>query len=260
MSDWLAESPRALTVGTLNIWGRWADWSRRLDTLVRTYPSPGPDVLMLQEVRHDALGDQAEEIARALAYPHWVTVEGHRPDDGAEGLAMLSRFALDDAHAEPLPASDPARRMMVAHVALEGATVALVCAHTVAVPEQARRSQIAALLRRRDERVILGADLNDTPDALAGSIAAAGFQDALRDDLTPTWPMCRMTFGRAWESQLLRAPSFSLQPRRLDYLLSRGVVALSAQVDQLQAGERYASDHALVWGHFGAAGPSHAAP
>lgn len=250
MSERSPESPRELTVGTLNIWGRWADWSRRLQTLSRTYPSPGPDVLMLQEVRHDASGDQAEEIARALGYPHCVTVEGHRRDDGAEGLAMLSRFALDAAHAEPLPASDPARRVLVAHVPLGGAVVALVCGHTVAVPEPARRSQIDALLGRRDERVILGADLNDTPDALAGSIAAAGLRDALREDLTPTWPMCRVTFGKAWESQLLRAPDFSLAPRRLDYLLSRGVVALSAQVDQLHDGEQYASDHALVWGRF----------
>lgn len=249
MSDGSAPSG-ALTVGTLNIWGRWANWPSRLETLARTYPSPGPDVLMLQEVRDDALGDQAEEIARALAYPHWETVEGHRADDGAEGLAMLSRFRLDNAHTEPLPASDPHRRVLVAHVLLGAATVSLVCGHTVAVPDDARRDQIEALLARRDDRLILGADLNDTPHALAESIAAAGLHDSLAGDLTPTWPMCRMTFGSAWESQLLRAPHFSLAPRRLDYLLSRGVVALSAQVDQLHDGERHASDHALLWGRF----------
>lgn len=249
----MAGSPRELSVGTLNIWGRWADWSRRLETLSRTYPSPGPDVLMLQEVRHDALGDQAEELAQALAYPHCVTVEGHRREDGAEGLAMLSRFPLDAAHAEPLPPSDPARCVLVAQVALDGAVVALACAHTVAVPVQARRAQISALLARRDDHMILGADLNDTPDALADPIAAAGLRDALGDDSTPTWPMCRMTFGKAWESQLLRAPNFSLAPRRLDYLLSRGIRALSAQVDPLHDGDGYASDHALVWGRFRAA-------
>jgi endonuclease/exonuclease/phosphatase family metal-dependent hydrolase len=140
--------------------------------------------------------------------------------------------------------------VLVAHVQLDGGTGSLVCGYPVAVPEQARRAQVRALLGRRDESLILGADLNETPAALATEIAAAGFRDALQQDPTPTRPMRRVTFGAAWERQLERAPHFSLEPRRLDYLLSRGAVALSAGVEDLHDGDRYASDHALVWARF----------
>ncbi len=143
-----------VSVATLNVWGRWADWPRRLEILRTAYPVPGPDVLLLQEVRHDALGDQAAEIGDALAYPHQVTVEGHRGDDGTEGLAVLTRVALEGAHAESLPASVPSRRVLVAYVGLGGARVTLVCGHTVAVPAQVRRAQARALVVRADDLMI----------------------------------------------------------------------------------------------------------
>jgi endonuclease/exonuclease/phosphatase family metal-dependent hydrolase len=245
------EPPQELTVGTLNLWGRWAEWPKRLETLRRTYPSPGPDVLMLQEVRHDAFGDQAEEVAAALGYDHCITVEGHRADDGSEGLAMLSRRALVGAHAEPLPASDPARRVLVARVDLTDETVTLVCGHTVAVPEVARRAQVSALLfGRPDDPLALGADLNETPEVLSADIEEAGLRDCLSVDGPPTWPMCKATFGAAWENQLRRAPHFSLRRRRLDYLLCRGMIPVAAEVDELGANGDHASDHALVWARF----------
>jgi hypothetical protein len=76
---------------------------------------------MLHEVRHDRGSDQGEEIAHALGYPHCVTVEGHRGDDGAEGLAVLARVGLDGAHAEALPPpSDPPRRVLVAQYGWTG--------------------------------------------------------------------------------------------------------------------------------------------
>ena len=101
-----------LTVGTLNLWGRWADWPGRLAALEAAWPEPGPDVLLLQEVRCDGLGDQADEVADALGYPERVSVEGHRTDDGREGIAIVSRVPLLDAHDELLPTSEPARRIL----------------------------------------------------------------------------------------------------------------------------------------------------
>jgi len=242
--------PAEISVGTLNIWGRWADWPRRLEVLRTTFPQPGPDVLMLQEVRHDAIGDQAQEVADALGYPDCLTVEGHRADDGGEGLAILSRIALDGAHAEDLPVSDPRRRIIVTRAPTTGGDVTLICAHAVAVPEPERRAQVEALLARRDSPLVMGADLNDVPGAVADALAEAGLRDPLAGDPTPTWPTCEATFGAAWRSQLRRAPHFSLEPRRLDYLITRGVDVLHTEVDRLADGPDHASDHALVWGRF----------
>ena len=76
--------------------------------------------------------------------------------------------------------------------------------------------------------------------------------DALDGDPVATWPMNEQTFGTAWRSVLGHAPQFSLERRRLDYLLSRGLEVLEAGVDELQAdGGPHASDHALVWARYG---------
>jgi endonuclease/exonuclease/phosphatase family metal-dependent hydrolase len=237
-----------LTVGTLNLWGRWADWPGRLAALEATWPDPGPDVLLLQEVRCDGLGDQADEVADALGYDIRRSVEGHRDDDGHEGIAVLSRVPLLDCDDELLPTSEPARRILVARAEIDGAPVSIACGHTVAVPEDVRAEQVRALLARREDPLVLGADLNDVPAVIGPMLTDAGLHDALAGDEVATWPMCRQTFGDAWRSQIGRAPHFSLEQRRLDYLLTRGVDVVAAGVEPLRGDDgTYASDHALVW-------------
>ena len=235
-------------VGTLNLWGRWADWPGRLAALEAAWPEPGPDVLLLQEVRCDGLGDQADEVADALGYPERASVEGHRTDDGHEGIAMLSRVPLRDVHDELLPTSEPARRLLLARVDVDGIEVTVACGHTVAVPEDVRAEQVRALLTRREDPLVLGADLNDVPGVVAPLLAEAGLHDALDGDRSVTWPMCAPTFGEAWRSQIGRAPHFSLEQRRLDYVLTRGMEVVEAGVEPLRGEDgTYASDHALVW-------------
>ena len=241
-----------LSVGTLNVWGRWADWPARLAALREVWPHPGPDVLMLQEVAWDGFGDQASEIAAALGYPEFVTAEGHRTADGREGVAILSRRVLHNAREEELPpASDPARRVLIAETEVDTTTVSLVCGHTVAVPEETRLEQVHQLLARHEDPLVLGADLNETPSTVAPLLGAVGLADALGEDRTATWPTSRATFGAAWKSQIGRAPHFSLEPRRLDYVLARGLDVRAAKVHDLCTdGGTHASDHALVVGEF----------
>jgi endonuclease/exonuclease/phosphatase family metal-dependent hydrolase len=240
-----------LSVGTLNVWGRWADWPARLEVLREQWPHPGPDVLMLQEVIEDAAGDQAQEVAAALGYPEWVSIEGHRFAGAREGVAMLSRRPLHDAREEELPVSDPARRILLAEVEVEGSRVSLACGHTVAGPEHVRLEQVHALLARLEDPLVLGADLNETPATVGPLLEVLGLVDALDRNTAPTWPMCHVTFGAAWEAQLGRAPHFSLERRRLDYLLARGMEVVGASVHDLRSEEGvHASDHALVIGEF----------
>lgn len=236
-----------LSVGTLNVWGRWADWPERLQALRESWPHPGPDVLMLQEVICDDDGDQAEEIAAAVGYPEWFSIEGHRAGDTREGVAILSRRTLHDAREEELPVSDPARRVLLAEVDVDGAPVTVACGHTVATPEHVRLEQVHALLARDEAPLVLGADLNETPATVRPLLDALGWTDALGADPAPTWPMCHLTFGAAWEAQLGRAPHFSLERRRLDYLLTRGLDVRDAAIHELRTDDgRHASDHALV--------------
>ena len=239
--------PRVLSVGTLNVWGRWADWPERLEILRETWPHPGPDVLMLQEVICDGHGDQAEEIAAAVGYPEWFSIEGHRVEDAREGVAILSRRTLHDAREEELPVSEPARRVLLAEVDVDGAPVTVACGHTVASPESvraragpraARPRPGPARPRRRPER--------DAGDGGPAAPRARAHRRARRRP-APTWPMCHLTFGAAWEAQLGRAPHFSLERRRLDYLLARGLHVEHAGIHDLRTDDgRHASDHALV--------------
>jgi endonuclease/exonuclease/phosphatase family metal-dependent hydrolase len=249
-----------LTVGTLNLWGRWADWPARLAALEATWPEPSPDVLLLQEVRCDGLGDQSDEVADAVGYPERVSIEGHRTDDGREGIAIVSRVPLLDVRDELLPTSEPARRILFARVEIDGDLVSVACGHTVAVPEDVRAEQVRALLATTEDPLVLGADLNEVPDVVGPLIEEAGLEDALHGDEVATWPMCRQTFGEAWRSQIGRAPHFSLEQRRLDYLLTRGMEVLGAGVEHLRGEDgTYASDHALVWATVSAS-PARSAP
>ena len=92
-------------------------------------------------------------------------------------------------------------------------------------------------------------------DEALALLAEAGLHDALDGDPVATWPMNEITFGDAWRSVLGHTPQFSLERRRLDYLLSRGLEVQAAGVDELQCdGGPHASDHALVWARYGLAG------
>jgi endonuclease/exonuclease/phosphatase family metal-dependent hydrolase len=204
---------------------------------------PGPDVVPLQEVRIDEDAHQAEEIAELLDYPCVFAVAVHEDDHGSEGLAILARKSLHHRRRDHMPTSMPARLVLLADVELGTGAVTVACAHTVAVPNDVSAGQVEALLARGETPLVLGADLNDIPDVIDPLAHRAGLRDALDGDDTPTWPLCQATFGAAWRSQLGRAPHFSLAPRRLDYLLCRGVEVLAAGIDPLEL----ASDHALVW-------------
>jgi endonuclease/exonuclease/phosphatase family metal-dependent hydrolase len=238
-----------IRVATLNVWGRFARWPLRRQILVRRWAAVEADLLLLQEVCADADGDQAEEIATSLRYPHVVWTEGHQVLGGSEGLAILSRLPLADVRVDELPLSEPPRRMLSASLDGLGRSVRVVCAHTVAVPEDARLRQVAAVLACPDDPVIIGGDLNGPPGEILPLTASAGLADGLAGAVTPTWPVCDVTFGDSWASEFGRAPHFSLDPRRLDYLLTRGLRVLRAGVDVLGDDEKgYASDHAVVWG------------
>lgn len=242
-------------IATLNVWGRFHDWPARLEILERHWGAVDADVLLLQEACRDDAGDQAAEVAARLGYPHLESTEGHDFEGGSEGVAILSRHPLADVREEALPPSDPPRRALMASIAVGDATVTLVCGHTVAVPESVRGAQIAALLSRHERPVVIGGDLNATPDEVEVALERVELEDSLSRNGSPTWPLCEATFGDAWSRHFGQLPHFALHPKRIDYLLSRGLHVVRSEAVALGShASGFASDHAAVFADYAAVG------
>lgn len=240
-----------MRVATLNLWGRFASWGKRLDLLVAAWGDRTVDVLFLQEVVRGRGIDQAADVAEALAYPFRACADVALDTGVSEGVAILSRHPLTERAPADLSVGARPRRAAVAAISPGGRSITLLSAHTVAVPDDARRRQIMATLRRPEQPLIIGADLNETPDAVARMATRHGLHDALAEDgSSPTWPICGRTFSAAWEAELGHAPAFSLAPKRIDYLLSRGITVCGSGVDPLDVGGEHPSDHALVWADY----------
>ena len=237
-----------LSVGTLNLWGVWADWPGRLSVLLRRLPAVAPDVLALQEVVVGSSFHQSETLAELLGYPHACFLAGHREPQGTEGLAVLSRHPLRPRAPMSLPASAPRRRVLQADVTpAPGAVVRVRCAHTVGAPGAVQDAQVRALLEQpcHGPTVLLG-DLNQELSQFSEQLARSGLDSAVPASAPPSWPTSAQEFRRAWTANLGAPPHFPLAPRRLDHILVHGLHGVSAAVEPLGDGDRFGSDHALV--------------
>jgi endonuclease/exonuclease/phosphatase family metal-dependent hydrolase len=135
---------------------------------------------------------------------------------------------------------------------LDGDWVPLVAAHTSVEPPEALDAQLRALCRLDGQRLVLAGDLNAEPDVVRPLYEAQGFDDALGFADVPTWPVDVQAFREAWTAAVGREPYFPVRPRRLDYVLTRGLKVASAGVSVCgDAAHGYASDHAVVWADLG---------
>lgn len=226
-----------LRVATLNLWGWFADWPRRLGQLGEQLPPLDVDVYLLQEVVAGARGDQLTQLGELLGYD-WTArvVAERRPHETEhEGVAILSRRPLHHSAVWPLPPTTPPRNRLEATVGdLRVATL-----HAAVGPDDERDRQIAALADESTAFVI-GADLNTTP-AVVRRLLGDSFADTLEWDEERTWPVDEEAFIRAWTEKLGEPPSGDLEPRRIDYVLTRGVRVHASGTAVV------ASDHKLIW-------------
>lgn len=89
---------------TLNLWQEQGPWAQRLELLHTRLLSLQPDVICLQEVRQklEAIPNQAETIANWLGMSFaYETAQDW--GGGDEGLAILSRFSIDEKVVRELP-------------------------------------------------------------------------------------------------------------------------------------------------------------
>lgn len=172
-----------LRIATLNLWGFFGNWPARLQLLERMWADVDADVVLCQEVCCAPGLDQAAVVAQALRFEHRALalaadVDGHR-----EGVALLSDLPLSCVTSLPLPDSTPRRVALYANVPLGVRELTVASAHAVCTPTPARCAQIQALAALALEGpVVLGADLNATPEQLAADGAQLGsLADAFAD-------------------------------------------------------------------------------
>lgn len=210
----------------------------RVDNLARVADivrESGADIVLLQEV--DSLTarsggvDQLTTLTRLTglrgAYGRTIEYQG-----GGYGLAVLSRFPIASHRLVPLP-SEPAesqpgrarelRGALVARIETPGGPVHVVNTHIdAAARDHWRRQEATRLvlltdsLRAAGARILVGGDLNSTPESFVQSILGDG---ALRD----AWAACGNGPGFTFAA--------SAPVKRIDYLyLTGGSTCSDAQV------------------------------
>jgi endonuclease/exonuclease/phosphatase family metal-dependent hydrolase len=243
-----AGSRPRLRVATLNLWGWFGDWPARRQRLERDWGNVDADVLFVQEASTAGNEDQIVDTAETLGYPHVVRGACQSDKLGTEGLAVLSRFPLLGPRVVDLPASRPARCLLVASVELDGTTIEVATSHTVVRPVDLRARQLERILGLEATPLIVGGDFNAGPEVVAPIAAHYGLVDPLDGSGAVTWPVSRRQFIAAWTVMSGEAPLFRIVPGRIDFLLHRGLVALDAGVCAIgEPPDAYASDHAVVW-------------
>ena len=234
----MPSSSQTIRVGSLNVWGMFADWPSRFEALKAHPVISTLDVLLSQEV---CVGDgvnQLEDLAETFNLPYYAYHSDKQVRGLNEGVAIFSKKPLTTIGRTNLGNG----RVLVQADSFNGLTLA--SAH-LSFEGRERTEQVKALLKRMTlNRVILGADFNGELSTFAEALDKYWAEST---DDEPTWPVCTNEFfENAWRAHTGRDINFSLEPRRVDYILTRGVKPVSSETMTLKHDGQYVSDHALV--------------
>jgi len=156
--------------------GAWAERRARIAEAVERH---AVDVMALQAVEGDGRWNQAQELAERLGFDHVAFVAGTQNAGVRHGLALVSRFPLDEVAVCELTRhgqhADPDRRLVLrARVRPNGSSTEIYNAHFSWVPPQAVENARETLAFRGDRSGLLLGDLNSAPDSAALRILRAG--------------------------------------------------------------------------------------
>jgi len=257
---------------TLNIWQEQGAWERRLELLCERLATLRVDVVCLQEVRDKpgAVPNQAETIARSLGVDWvWMFAAGQTWDGGDEGVALLSRYPLEQREVQLLPSRETNRRVCLAarvrpeSAPASGAGVWVATTHLAyrVADGELRERQVLALdafvggLREPGDSAIIAGDFNAIPEAdelrfLRGLTTLHGRRSYWQDAYACCHPGAA---GPTWCTSNPYTEQLSWFPgdRRLDYVFlspqtregrSR-VVSAEIVLDEPAADGTYVSDH-----------------
>jgi len=237
-----------LTIASLNI----KQEPRISDALEAWTRERGIDVLLLQEIGPTVAEGEAFATAMSARLGfNLVYVASYAPQEHIQGLAIMSRFPLDEARVDALPYHrlrfrSRCRVALTATVATSAGRVRVADVHLdTRINSKARVAQLAPVLdalKSNDGPQIVGGDFNTAnvgwlnsmwpfvfaqrqPAAVRQSMGAAGF-------VTP--------FGST-------RPTFKLLslPLKLDWLYVKHLDAVDWSVDDVAY-----SDHRGIWGRF----------
>lgn len=226
--------------------GRDADGADNLTAVAELVRGSRADVVLLQEVdrgtRRSGGVDQVAVLAGLTGY-HAAFGRTLDYQGGEYGIALLSRWPIASDSVVRLavrPAQERAggsyepRGVLHARLATPSGTLHVLNTHLDASADDRYRLQevetvlaLAARLRGAGEHVVLGGDLNATPEsAVLARLRDGGWTDA--------WPGCGSGEGHTFPAA---APT-----RRIDYL----VLPASLRCDSAAVLESTASDHRPV--------------
>jgi endonuclease/exonuclease/phosphatase family metal-dependent hydrolase len=218
-------------VATWNVWGRYGDWSARLEGISSELRLRDPDVVCLAEAWETADDAQTDKVGAALGLAHRISLCSFELDDWRSGIGICSRWPIARHESRSLPGGGDALGTAVLAVIDGPRGLVQVIAVMLDFPlsgSGVRQRQVRELLdfvsettSRRYVTVICG-DFNASPDA-----------DEIRALTGRTEPpVPGMVFYDAWEVAGDGGPGITwsndnplaavgLMPaRRVDYVLS----------------------------------------
>ena len=238
-----ARPPVELRVLVYNIHaGKDAAGEHNLERVAALVESTGASVAMLQEVDRGTERSGAEDQPAALEELTGAAAVFGRTLDyqgGEYGIAVLSRFPVEDGRVVPLVVQPPQERaggsyeprgMLVVSLATPAGPVHVVNTHfDPSRSDHYRIQEVEQLVTLADSlrgagHVVLGGDLNAEPDSeVIARLRAAGWRDA--------WEECGAGDGLTFPA--------SGPVKRIDYLfLSEGLSCVRAGIPETDA-----SDH-----------------
>ena len=222
---------------TLNIWQEQGAWPKRLLRIAEEIRSVDAAVVCLQEVRErgQAVPNQAQTLARMLGMDAYF-----RPADtwggGDEGLAILSRFPVEEEAVAPLPVS-PGRhgRLCIGvRLGVQGLSVWVFTTHLAYRPEDGalRERQVVRIAEfisetvgdppAGDQTVVLTGDFNADPSTdeirfLCGKTALGERRSYFQDAFASANGNAS---GHTWSASNPNTEALGWLPanRRIDYI------------------------------------------
>lgn len=210
-----------LKLASINIWGSFANPTKRIQHAIEFINHKNLDVVCFQELTREK-GLETKYIQEKTGLAHCFLMQSPNDSGIYEGCAILSRLPLQSTAAFRLPDSHPARFLL--ETRLEKTDFQIFATH-LSYQTKENLPQIKEMLQlaQSSSRAVLVGDFNLDLKPMIKTFGDYGFQ--LNSSLENTWPVDKQMFKKAWEEKLQQPLHFEPQAQTLDGIFSKGVKA-----------------------------------